>query len=385
MAQIIDSLADSRRSTNPLFNANKLKLGTFGTNVSGGCSITKAPGSLEMNWQNVSSISRLADEMGLEALVPVARWRGFGGETDFNSHCFETYTWAAGLGGQTEQAAVFSTSHVPTMHPILAAKQATTIDHITGGRFALNIVVGWYQPELEMFGSKIMEHDTRYDYADEWIEVIKLLWTEKDEFSYDGKFFQVPNGFHQPKPLQGPFPALMNAGGSERGKRFGAKHCDMMFIAITNPDPEAIRAEIESVRKIAREEFGREIQIWTNSYVVHGNTEQEAREYYDYYVNQMGDWEAADNLIRVLGINSKMAPKDVIEGIKSQFIAGYCGYPLIGTSEQIAEGLQTLSDVGFNGSLLSWVDYEAGLRRFSTDVMPLLEQAGLRMPFSLET
>tara|TARA_B100000686_G_C16777782_1_gene969705 strand:+ start:1299 stop:2435 length:1137 start_codon:yes stop_codon:yes gene_type:complete len=372
---------DSRENTNPLFNTNKLKLGTFGTNVSGGCAITKAEGALEINWPNVSNISRIADQIGLEALVPVARWKGFGGETDFNAHCFETYTWAAGLGGQTDQAAVFSTSHVPTVHPVLAAKQATTIDHITNGRFALNIVVGWFEPELQMFGSKVMEHDIRYDYADEWIEVMKLLWIEENEFTYEGKYFQIPKGFHQPKPIQAPFPALMNAGGSQRGKHFGAKNCDMMFIAITNPDPEAIREEIASVREIARTVYKRDIQVWTNSYVVHGKTENEAKKYYDYYVNQMGDWDAADNLIRVLGINSKMVGKEAMEGLKSQFIAGYCGYPLIGTSEMIAEGLETLSNLGFNGSLLSWVNFEEGLHRFSAEILPLLEQKGLRAPF----
>ena len=371
---------DSRKNTNPLFNTNKLKLGTFGTNVSGGCAITKAEGALEINWPNVSNISRIADQIGLEALVPVARWKGFGGETDFNAHCFETYTWAAGLGGQTEQAAVFSTSHVPTVHPVLAAKQATTIDHITNGRFALNIVVGWFEPELKMFGSKVMEHDIRYDYADEWIEIMKLLWIEENEFTYEGKYFQIPKGFHQPKPIQAPFPALMNAGGSQRGKHFGAKNCDMMFIAITNPDPEAIREEIASVREIARTVYKRDIQVWTNSYVVHGETENDAKKYYDYYVNQMGDWDAADNLIRVLGINSKMVGKDAMEGLKSQFIAGYCGYPLIGTSEMIAEGLETLSNLGFNGSLLSWVNFEEGLHRFSAEILPLLEQKGLRVP-----
>ena len=154
----------------------------------------------------------------------------------------------------------------------------------------------------------------------------------------------------------------------------------MMFQAITNPDPQAIKAEIESVREIARTEFGREIQVWTNSYIVHGDTEADAKAYYNHYVNELGDWQAADNLIRVLGINSKMVGKEAMEGLKSQFIAGYCGYPLIGTSEMIAEGLQMLSDVGFNGSLLSWVDYETGLKRFNTEVMPLLEQRGLRAP-----
>jgi alkanesulfonate monooxygenase SsuD/methylene tetrahydromethanopterin reductase-like flavin-dependent oxidoreductase (luciferase family) len=46
---------------------------------------------------------------------------------------------------------VFATSHVLTIHPIMAAKQATTIDHITGGRFALNVVTGWHRSEIEMF------------------------------------------------------------------------------------------------------------------------------------------------------------------------------------------------------------------------------------------
>ena len=114
--------------------------------------------------------------------------------------------------------------------------------------------------------------------------------------------------------------------------------------------------------------------------MVHGDTENDAKAYYNYYVNEMGDWKAADNLIRVLGINSKMVGKEAMEGLKSQFIAGYCGYPLIGTSEMIADGLQMLSNVGFNGSLLSWVDYETGLKRFDAEVMPLLEQCGLRAP-----
>ena len=97
------------------------------------------------------------------------------------------------------------TSHVPTVHPILAAKQGTTIDHITNGRFALNIVCGWFKPELEMFGAPIMQHDIRYDYAAEWVEILKLLWTSEEEFDYDGKYLQVKKGFSQPKPIQEPF------------------------------------------------------------------------------------------------------------------------------------------------------------------------------------
>ena len=107
--------------------------------------------------------SRASDRMvHFEAVVPVARWRGFGGVTNFNGACYETFTWAAGVSAATDRVAVFATSHVPTLHPIVAAKQATTVDPISNGRFALNIVCGWFAPELEMFGAPIMEHDERY-------------------------------------------------------------------------------------------------------------------------------------------------------------------------------------------------------------------------------
>lgn len=162
---------DPRAATNPLFNDNKYKLGTFATNVSNGAAITTVDGVFETTWPNVIKLAKIADEAGIEAIVPVARWRGFGGETNFNGTCFETYTWAAGLGSVAKNAAIFAISHVPAVHPILAAKQATTIDHITGGRFALNIVCGWFQPEMEMFGRPIMEHEKRYEYATEWLNI----------------------------------------------------------------------------------------------------------------------------------------------------------------------------------------------------------------------
>ena len=103
--------------------------------------------------------------MDFEALVPVGRWRGFGGTTDFNGEGFEWFTWAAGIAAATDRAGVFSTSHVPTIHPILAAKQAMTVDHISEGRFALNVVTGWHQAEIEMFGAPLLAHDERYDVA----------------------------------------------------------------------------------------------------------------------------------------------------------------------------------------------------------------------------
>ena len=91
--------------TNALFNDNRLKLGVFGLNVSNGCAATTAEGHLQPTWQNNLDIAVMADRAGIEALVPVARWKGFGGKTNFNGTCFETYTWAAGLAAATRQVA----------------------------------------------------------------------------------------------------------------------------------------------------------------------------------------------------------------------------------------------------------------------------------------
>ncbi|HEU0167625.1 MAG TPA: LLM class flavin-dependent oxidoreductase, partial [Chloroflexota bacterium] len=128
---------------NSLYGPNKLKLGIFCSNVSGGGTATTADGALEMTWPNTLEIAVAADQAGMEALVPVARWKGFGGPTNFNGAAFETYTWAAGLAAATSQITLFSTSHVLTTHPIVAAKMSATIDHISNGRFALNVVCGW--------------------------------------------------------------------------------------------------------------------------------------------------------------------------------------------------------------------------------------------------
>jgi len=369
---------DPRSATNPLFNDNRLKLGTFGTNVSNGCAITTVPERLVMNWPNTLAIAQAADRLGLEALVPVARWKGFGGETNFNGTNFETYTWAAGLAQATRRSAVLTTSHVPVVHPIMAAKQATTVDHISNGRFALNIVCGWFAPELEMFGAPIMEHDTRYDYAAEWIDIMKMLWTRDEEFDYDGKFLQVRKGFAMPKPIQQPYPALMNAGGSGKGRHFAAKYVDMAFVVLQSHEVAAGKAQIDAFRKLAREEYGRELQIWTNGYVVQADTQKEADDYLHHYVVEKGDNVAVDTLAAVLGIQSQVMPLELIEQFKFHLKAGWGGYPLVGTPERIVDTLTTLSAMGIDGMLLNWVDYWDGLERWNRQVMPLLIQAGLR-------
>jgi alkanesulfonate monooxygenase SsuD/methylene tetrahydromethanopterin reductase-like flavin-dependent oxidoreductase (luciferase family) len=103
-------------SRGPLYNDNRLKLGVFGINVSNGCAATTAEGHLKTSWPTNVDIATVADQAGFEAIVPVARWKGFGGKTNFNGSCFETYTWAAGLGAiiQKPYPAIMNAGMSPT-------------------------------------------------------------------------------------------------------------------------------------------------------------------------------------------------------------------------------------------------------------------------------
>ena len=367
-----------RQDSNPLFGSNKLKLGTFSTNLEGGAAVTTIEGTLKADWPSTLKLAQIADAMEFEALVPVGRWRGFGGITNFNGPGFECFSWAAGIGASTKNPAIFATSHVPTVHPIMAAKQAATIDHITGGRFVLNIVTGWHRDEIEMFGNNLLEHEERYDAAVEWLEIIDRLWTEDEEFDFDGKYYQIKKGYLAPKPIQAPRPMVMNAGGSDRGRHFAAKYSDVAFCAPKSGEYDVLKEMVASYRDLARDEYDNIIDVWTNAYVVVRETEQEARDFVHHYTHEKGDWEAVTNLVETMGLNADTFTEDEMRYMKAHFMAGWGGFPIVGTKEQVVDILKNLNDIGFAGILLTWPQYEEGILQFQDEDLPLIKQAGLR-------
>ena len=117
--------------------------------------MTKAPEFWDPSWENNVAASRLAEEAGLEFLLPVARWHGYGGDVDAEGENFETLTWATGMLSATDKIVGFGTVHVALINPVLAAKQMMSADHAGKGRFGLNMVAGWSIGEHAMFGIKI--------------------------------------------------------------------------------------------------------------------------------------------------------------------------------------------------------------------------------------
>jgi alkanesulfonate monooxygenase SsuD/methylene tetrahydromethanopterin reductase-like flavin-dependent oxidoreductase (luciferase family) len=369
-----------RGESNPVFSDRKLKLGTFQTNLDSGCVMSDLDGRLDLTWPNTVALAKIAEEMEFEALVPVARWQGFGGSTNPQGPGFEAYAWAAGIGALTKTPGVTATSHVSLNHPIVAAKQSTVVDHISNGRFILNVVTGWNKPEIDMFGAPMLEHADRYACSEEWLAIVKRLWSE-DAFDFEGRYYKITKGYLEPKPIQSPHPAIMNAGSSERGRHFAAKHCDLVYTIVRGGGNVGdYEAHVQAYRKLAREEYGRDIRVWTLVNLVQGETEKEAREYYDYYVHQKGDWEAARNVVEtfMLDINARNLPRERMKQMQEAMIASWGGYNLIGTKHQIVDGLSALSRTGLDGVLLCWPRFAAGMREFRNVTYPLLEQAGLR-------
>jgi FMNH2-dependent dimethyl sulfone monooxygenase len=379
-----DVMPRPRAVTNPLFGANRLKLGIFAHNGSGSAH-TLAPEAYSVSWRQTLELSRIADAAGYEAIVPFGRWKGYvEGDPGHRSHeCLEPYTWAAAIAQATEQAAIFTTSHVSTIHPLLAATQGATIDHVSGGRFALNVVAGWQANEFKMFGTPLGEHTDRYGQAAEWLTLIKRFWTEEGEFDFEGRFYRAERALARPQPIQQPHPAIMNAGSSPAGRSFAAQHADIAFLVLASDDVEVCRGQIAEYRDVAAREHGRDLQVWAYTYVIQRDTRAEA-EAYERHLAEHADDAALDTWMN--GLTAMQgAPPEVLALLRHRSAVGMGGYPLVGTAAEITDRLAALSDAGLDGVLLTWVDYADGIARFNADVLPQLEQAGLRAPVPVRT
>ena len=182
-------------------NANRFKLGLFGMNCSGSFATT-APERWDAGWEENLEAARLADEAGIEFLLPIARWQGYGGITDRQGTSFETLTWATGLLAGTRDIVAFATVHVPLVNPVFAAKAVVSADHIGRGRFGLNVVSGWNVGEFKMFGAELRDHDERYAYSEEWLGIVKRIWSETEPFDHDGKIFPPARRHRQAQALE---------------------------------------------------------------------------------------------------------------------------------------------------------------------------------------
>lgn len=356
---------------------HRLKLASFCWNVRRGATPTTAEGSIErLDWAQQLEIARLSEDAGLDAIIPLGRWRGFDGDSGFWDESYETIAWAAALASVTKAVTIFSTVHVPLLHPVRAAKLAATIDHVSGGRFGYNIVAGWNEAEFRMFGKRQRPHDERYAESAEWVDLVRRLWSESGPFDWHGDYYTAEGAISAPRPLAAQ-PVLMSAGASPAGCAFAAAHADVIFISAA--DLESVRTACADVKRQAHA-LGRDIQVWTMGGMLCCDSEDEAARRYHEFVHEKGDWAAARIISAALTSGKcNSVPDHETRRMQERFIAWNYAYPLMGTARQITDKLVALTDAGLDGLALVWVDYEEGLTRLHRDVLPLARQAGLRV------
>ncbi len=363
-----------------MYNGNALKIGLFGVNCSGSRTATKVPERWSASWPDCLALARLGDTAGLDFMLPIARWKGYGGETDFHGRSLETITWAVGLLAATKRMTIFGTVHAPLFHPLIAAKEFVTADHISEGRVGVNIVVGWNEGEFEMFGVKQREHDLRYDYAQEWIDVVMQAWTRDGTFDYEGQFLQLKSARAYPKPFGDTRPLLMNAGASGAGQAFALRNCDAFFVATggTRTSLAGSAAMVKETKAAARA-IGRDIEIFTVGQVICRSTQKEAEEYYRYVNIENADWEAIDGMLKNRNITPRTIPAEEYDAKRRYFASNAVGgYPFVGTPDHIAEELEIISRAGVRGIGLSFVNFLNEVPYFCDEVLPRLVRQGVR-------
>ncbi len=363
-----------------MYNGNALKIGLFGANCSSGRSATTVPERWSGNWADCLALARMADAAGLDFMLPIARWKGYGGDTDFHGTTLETITWATGLLAATSSLTVFGTIHVPLFHPLIAAKALVTADHIGAGRLGVNLVVGWNEGEFEMFGVAQREHDARYDYAQEWLDAVKRAWSDAGEFDFEGTFVTLRGVRAFPKPFGGTRPIIMNAGSSATGQAFALRNCDAFFTATAGS-----RTSLEgNARRVAdikaqADALGRDIEVYTVGQIVCRSGQREAEEYYHHAIVEHADWDAIERMLALRDITRQKFSADEYEA-KRQYFARQAigGYPFVGTPDKVAQDLAGLSHAGLRGIAVSFVDYLGELPYFCAEVLPRLAALGVR-------
>ena len=367
----------STRDRYAMYNANKLKIGLFGSNCSSGRAVTKVPERWSGSWPDNLRLARMADEAGIDFLLPIGRWKGYGGDTDYQGATLETITWAAGLLASTRRITVFGTVHAPLFNPVIAAKEMVTADHIGEGRFGLNIVVGWNEGEFEMFGVEQREHEDRYDYAQEWIDVIKLIWSDQEDFDFQRTYFSMKGIRGKPKPFGGTRPLMMNAGSSPTGQAFAIRNCDAFFLQASRDSLAETTQRVAAVQERARQ-GGREIGCYTVGVITCRPTRKEAQDYYHYSIVEHADWSAVDGILALKNISPQTVPMEEFVRKRSQYAQGMGGLPIVGDPDFVAQQLADLSKAGLTGVGVSLVNYAQELPFFCDEVLPRLVRMGIR-------
>ena len=320
--------------------------------------------SFELN----KTVAERAEAAGYDFLLSMVKLRGFGGKTEFWDHNLESFTLMAGLAAVTSRINLFASVALPTLHPAMVARMASTIDDISNGRFGINIVSGWNQSEYAQMGVWPGDwyYDKRYDYATEYVTIMRELWSTGVS-DLKGEYFQLDDCQLSPPPRDGGVP-LVCAGQSDRGMQFCAEHGDFQFIIGTD-DFDVVRADAARLREAA-DETGRDVGVYVLFQVTMGETDAEAAATWDRY-RDGADLDAIAFMTGQANLDTAGATAEKITEMKGAFNLNIG--PIVGSHATIAERLDEVGAIdGVKGVMCVFDDYPRATTEFGERVMPLL-------------
>jgi FMNH2-dependent dimethyl sulfone monooxygenase len=238
-------------------------------NVSGGLVVSTIPQRTDWSLEYNQRLAVAAEKAGFEyALSQIRFTAGYGAE-----YQHESVSFSQALLHATTKLKVLAAILPGPWHPAVVAKQIATIDHISQGRIAINVVSGWFKGEFQAIGEPWLEHDERYRRSNEFIRALKGIWTQ-DDFTFKGDFYRFNNYTLSPKPVQKPHPEIFQGGSSRAARDNAASVSDWYF---TNGNTvEGLKAQIDDIQAKAAQN-GHKVRIGVNAFVIARDTEEEAQ------------------------------------------------------------------------------------------------------------
>jgi pyrimidine oxygenase len=339
-------------------------IGVFLPMANGGWILSSNAPPLDGSYAYNRQTAVLADQLGLDFVLSMAKWRGYGGPRDHWGSALDAQMLIAGLAEATERVKVWTTVHTLLQNPAVTAKMIATLDQISGGRAGLNVVTGSYKGEFEQMNAwpDGVDHDGRYDLAAEWIEAVKRLWTEPS-VTLDGRYITLTDCHSDPKPARRPF--LVCAGTSPKGMQFTLEQMDAIFL--TGRDNADLAATSRAAKARARA-FGRTIKTYTMMTLVLGETDAAAQASADHFRAGL-DEEALRGMLRAYGfLDAEMGQENAfVASARSSFMTPR----LIGSAQSIADAaIDLIADAELDGLMLIFPDYLKDMPVFADKVLP---------------
>lgn len=341
-------------------------IGIFLPMANGGWIMSANAPPLDGSYAYNRKAALLADELGLDFVLSMAKWRGYGGATHHWDSSLDAQILIAALAEATKRVKVWTTVHTFLQNPAVTAKMIATLDQISNGRAGLNVVTGSYKAEFDQMNAwpEGLDHDQRYELAEEWIHAVKRLWQEPS-VSMDGRHVKLRDCQSWPKPSANPRPFLVCAGTSAKGVDFTLKEMDAIFM--TGRDNEDLARTSRAAKARARE-FGRSIKTYTMMTLVFGETDTAAAARAGHFAAGL-DEGALKGMMRAYGfLDSEIGRENAfVAAARSSFMTPR----LIGSPATVAaQSLALLKEAELDGLMLIFPDYLEDIPIFASEVLP---------------